>query len=113
MDSQWIASHRHHQVHKYVPSLVTSSLHVSRSLYPIYATSRFFVLWHKECALLHSFFHQPLPPLPLSLFSSACNALSSTSIPTIVTPMEFVSDRRGSPTQWSTEQLTRVLPLSG
>jgi hypothetical protein len=68
MDSQGIASRRH-QVRKYVPFLVTSSLHVSRSLYPIYATVTtpcFFVLWHKECAIIHSFSHQPLPPWPVS-----------------------------------------------
>jgi len=58
-DSQWIASCRHHQVHKYVPSLVTSSLHMSRSLYPVYATPHFFILQHRECALLCSFSHQP------------------------------------------------------
>jgi hypothetical protein len=68
MDSQWIASCRH-QVCKYVPFLVTSSLHVSRSPYPIYAAVTapcFFVLWHKECAVIHSFSHQPLPPWPLA-----------------------------------------------
>jgi hypothetical protein len=68
MDSQWIASRRH-QVCKYVPFLVTSSLHVSRSPYPIYATvaaSCFFTLWHKECAVIHSLSHQPLPPRPIS-----------------------------------------------
>jgi hypothetical protein len=68
MDSQWIVSRRH-QVRKHVLFLVTSSLHVSRSPYPIYATvaaPRFFVLWHKECAVIHSFSHQPLPPWPVS-----------------------------------------------
>jgi len=68
MDSQWIASRRH-QVRKHVPFLVTSSLHVSRSPYPIYAAvaaPRFFILWHKECAVIHSFSHQPLPPRPVS-----------------------------------------------
>jgi hypothetical protein len=68
MDSQWIVSRRH-QVCKYVLFLVTSSLHVSRSPYPIYAAvaaPHFFVLWHKECAVIHSFSHHPLPPRPVS-----------------------------------------------
>jgi hypothetical protein len=73
MDSQWIASRRH-QVRKHVPFLVTSSLHVSRSPYSIYAAvtaPHFFILWHKECAIIHSFSHQPLPP-PARLLILQC-----------------------------------------
>jgi len=89
MESRWIASHRHHQVCKYVPSLVTRSLHISRTLYPAYATSLFL---RPPLLFFSSTPHAPAVPLILQHI----NALASSLVPTMITPAEFVSDCRGS-----------------
>ena len=100
MKSRWITSCRHHQVCKYVPSLVTRSLHISRTLYPTYATSLFL---RPPLLFFSSTPHAPAIPLILQRI----NALASSLVPAIVAPAEFVSDRRGSLTRWSTENLVK------
>ena len=109
--AKWIASHRYYQVHKYVPSLVTTpdtSLehHIPPMPHPFScATSALPFHWFSSmsmcsphpqsppwlhpfsCAhLSHLFSHQ----VPLIL--QHINALASSLIPTIVALAEFVSD---------------------
>ncbi len=97
MESRWIASHRHHQVCKYVPSLVTRSLHISRTLYPTYATPLFL---RPPLLFFSSTPHAPA----ILLILQHINALASSLVPAMVTLVEFVSDRQGSLTRWSTEK---------
>ena len=98
MESRWIALCRHHQVCKYVPSLVTRSLHISRMLYPAYATSLFL---RPPLLFFSSTPHAPAIPLILQRI----NVLASSLVPAMVALAEFVSDHQGSLTRWSTENL--------
>ena len=98
MESRWIASRRHYQVRKYVPSLVTRFLHISGMLYPAYATSLFL-----RPPLL--FFSSTPHALAIPLILQHINMLASSLVPAMVVPVEYVSDRQGSLTRWSTENL--------
>src|SRR6266851_3378780 len=97
IESRWIASHRHHQVYKYVPSLVTRSSHISRTLYPTYTTPLFL---HPPLLFFSSTSHTPA----ILLILQHINILASSLVSTMVTPVEFASDRQGSLTQWSIEK---------
>ncbi len=86
IESRWIALHRHHQVYKYVPSLVTRSSHISRTLYSTYTTPLFL---HPPLLFFSSTSHTPA----ILLILQHINILASSLVSTMVTPVEFASDR--------------------